>query len=77
MDRKQSIQMLGEMKLFAGLSAAEQRYIRRSLDVGLMRGDAVSIWARNSAGLALFSGLPPSRNGLPPRPERGPPSTRF
>lgn len=47
MDRKQSTQMLGEMRLFASFSAAEQRYIRRSLDVGLIRGDAIDIWARN------------------------------
>jgi hypothetical protein len=49
MDRKQSTQMLGELKLFAGFSAAEQRYIRRSLDVGLKRCDAIQCWARNSA----------------------------
>lgn len=49
MDRKQSIQMLGEIKLFASFSAAEQRFIRRSLDVGLRRGDAISCWSRNGA----------------------------
>lgn len=48
MDRKQSTQMLGEMKLFASFSAAEQRFIRRSLDVGLNRGDALECWARGS-----------------------------
>lgn len=45
MDRKSSIQMLNEMKLFAEFAPAEQRYIRRSLDVGLARGDANG-WAR-------------------------------
>ena len=45
MDRKLSTQMLDEMKLFAEFSAAEQRFIRRSLDVGLSRGDA-NLWAR-------------------------------
>ena len=39
MDRKPSTQMLDEMKLFASFSSAEQRYIRRSLDVGLNRRD--------------------------------------
>ena len=48
MDRNQSTQMLGEMKLFASFSAAEQRFIRRSLDVGLNRCDARQCWARNS-----------------------------
>lgn len=45
MDRKLSSQMLAEMKLFAAFSPAEQRFIRRSLDVGLGRGDA-NLWAR-------------------------------
>lgn len=49
MDRNQSTQMFDEMKLFASFSAAEQRYIRRSLDVGLNRGDAIASWARNAA----------------------------
>lgn len=48
MDRKHSIQMLGEMKLFASFSSAQHRYIRRSLDVGLKRGSAVECWARNA-----------------------------
>ena len=54
MDRNQSTQMLREMKLFAGFSAAEQRFIRRSLDVGLSRGDAVACWARNSSEAAAI-----------------------
>jgi hypothetical protein len=48
MDRKQSTQLLDEMKLFAGFTPAEQRFVRRSLDVGLRRCDAMQ-WARNSA----------------------------
>lgn len=49
MDRKLSVQMLGEMKLFASFSAGEQRYVRRSLDIGLDRADAIQSWARNAA----------------------------
>lgn len=49
MDRKQSTQLIDEMKQFASLSAAEQRYIRRSLDVGLNRQDAAACWSRNAA----------------------------
>ena len=49
MDRKSSTQMLGEMKLFASFTYAEQRYIRRSLDVGLNRGNTTENWARNIA----------------------------
>lgn len=48
MDRNQSAQMLEEMKLFASFSAAEQRFIRRSLDVGHGRSDAQQRWARNA-----------------------------
>ena len=48
MDRTQSTPMLSERKLFASWSSAEQRYMRRSLDVGLKRGDAVECWARNA-----------------------------
>jgi hypothetical protein len=38
---------LVEMKEFAGFSAATQRYIRRSLDVGLGRRDALRRWSRD------------------------------
>lgn len=38
---------LAEMKEFAGFSAATQRYIRRSLDVGLEREDAMLRWSRD------------------------------
>ena len=38
---------LAEMKEFAGFSASTQRYIRRSLDVGLDRDDAMLRWSRD------------------------------
>lgn len=38
---------LAEMKEFAGFSASTQRYIRRSLDVGLGRDDALARWSRD------------------------------
>ena len=38
---------LVEMKEFASFPAGTQRYIRRSLDVGLKRGDVHVCWARN------------------------------
>ncbi len=38
---------LAEMKEFAGFSAATQRYIRRALDVGLDRDDAMDRWSRD------------------------------
>lgn len=47
MDRKSSTQMLEEMRQFGSFSAAEQRFIRRSLDVGLNRHDAIQLWARS------------------------------
>lgn len=38
---------LAEMKEFAGFSAATQRYIRRALDIGLERTDALERWSRD------------------------------
>lgn len=39
---------ISEMREFAGFSACEQRYIRRSLDIGLGRQDAFKLWARSA-----------------------------
>ena len=38
---------LAEMKEFAGFPASTQRYIRRSLDIGLDRDDAMGRWSRD------------------------------
>ena len=38
---------IAEMREFAEFDPAEQRYIRRSLDVGLARADAFERWARD------------------------------
>jgi hypothetical protein len=38
---------LAEMMEFASFSKASQRYIRRSLDIGLWRTNAVTRWARS------------------------------
>jgi len=38
---------LSEMKEFAGFTSSTQRYIRRSLDVGLDRRDAIRLWSRD------------------------------
>ena len=38
---------LSEIREFAGFTAATQRYIRRSLDVGLSRSDAINRWSRD------------------------------
>ena len=43
---------LAEIKEFAGFSAATQRYVRRSLDVGLEREDALSRWSRDTVEAA-------------------------
>jgi hypothetical protein len=43
---------LAEMKEFAGFSAATQRYVRRSLDVGLDRDDALERWSRDGTEAA-------------------------
>ena len=37
---------IGEMREFASFEPCEQRYIKRSLDIGLARGDAFKMWGR-------------------------------
>ncbi len=43
----EGVASLSEMKEFAGFTSATQRYIRRSLDVGLGRGDPLGMWSRD------------------------------
>jgi hypothetical protein len=43
---------LAEMKEFAGFPAGTQRYIRRSLDIGLARHDAMQLWSRDTVEAA-------------------------
>ena len=63
---------IAEMREFAGLTAAEQRYIRRSLDIGLGRCDAFRTWGRSSAENAAIrsrcasGGVCPFGGGVPP-----------
>lgn len=38
---------INEMREFASFAPCEQRYIKRSLDIGLGRQDAFKLWARN------------------------------
>lgn len=40
---------IAELREFASFSPCEQRYIKRSLDVGLGRQDAFKLWARDGA----------------------------
>ena len=40
---------ISEMREFASFTPAEQRYIRRSLDIGLGRQDAFKLWARDAS----------------------------
>ncbi|RDE07428.1 hypothetical protein [Sphingomonas aracearum] len=63
---------LAEMKEFAGFPASTQRYVRRSLDVGLDRDDAMSRWSRDVVEAAsiraqakLYGRLPEIRALLP------------
>jgi hypothetical protein len=50
----EGVTALAEMKEFAGFSAATQRYIRRSLDVGLDRADAIARWSRDGGEAAAI-----------------------
>ncbi|MHA6719100.1 hypothetical protein ACX40Y_06565 [Sphingomonas sp. RS6] len=63
---------LAEMKEFAGFTAATQRYVRRSLDVGLEREDALTRWSRDVVEAAsiraqarIYERLPEVRTLMP------------
>ncbi|MEG3174621.1 hypothetical protein U1872_00150 [Sphingomonas sp. RB3P16] len=63
---------LAEMKEFASFASATQRYVRRSLDVGLDRDDAMKRWSRDVVEAAsiraqarLYARLPQIRALLP------------
>ncbi len=43
---------IAELREFAGFTSCEQRYIKRSLDVGLGRQDAFKLWARDAEEVA-------------------------
>jgi hypothetical protein len=63
---------LAEMKEFAGFPAATQRYIRRALDIGLDRDDAMQRWSRDVVEAAsiraqarIYDALPDLRATVP------------
>jgi hypothetical protein len=43
---------IAELREFAGFTSSEQRFIKRSLDVGLGRQDAFKLWARDADEVA-------------------------
>ncbi len=47
---------LREMREFAGFPPATQRYIRRSLDIGLGRGNAIATWSRDMVEASAIRG---------------------
>jgi len=69
---------LREMQEFAGFPSAAQRYIRRSLDIGLHRADAVALWSRDmveaasiKAQLSIYCALDEIRHVIPDGPDLG------
>ena len=72
MKQAEGVMTLAEMKEFAGFGAATQRYIRRALDIGLDRDDALERWSRDVVEAAsiraqarLYAGLPELRDLVP------------
>lgn len=45
---------INELREFAAFTACEQRYIKRSLDIGLGRQDASKLWARDADEVAAI-----------------------
>ena len=73
---------IAELREFASFDAAEQRYIKRSLDIGLGRQDAFKLWARDAAEQAairsqyvVYQDLKGLRGAL--QSETGPSETGF
>lgn len=69
---------LKEMQEFASFPAATQRYVRRSLDVGLCRADAIELWSRDvleaaaiNAQTAVYDLLDDIRPIIPDGPDLG------
>ena len=65
---------IAELREFASFSPCEQRFIKRSLDVGLGRQDAFRLWARNGAESAairsqyvMYQDLKSLRHDMPDR----------
>lgn len=63
---------LAEMKEFAGFASSTQRYVRRSLDIGLDRDDALARWSRDTVEAAsiraqarIYDRLPELRAMIP------------
>lgn len=52
--RPQGDLAIAEMREFASFPARAQRYIRRSLDVGLLRDDAIALWSRDGVEEAVI-----------------------
>jgi len=47
---------ISEMREFASFTSCEQRYIRRSLDIGFRRHDPFALWARDACEGASIRG---------------------
>ncbi|MCW1401400.1 hypothetical protein OKA06_03285 [Novosphingobium sp. MW5] len=63
---------IAELREFASFTSCEQRYIKRSLDIGLGRQDAFKLWARDADESAAirrqyvaYQELKTLRDGLP------------
>ena len=63
---------INELREFASFTSCEQRYIKRSLDIGLGRQDAFKLWARDAGEIAsirsqyvAYQDLKALRGGLP------------
>ena len=78
MKSAEGVMTLAEMKEFAAFPAATQRYVRRSLDVGLDREDAMARWSRDVVEAAsiraqarMYDRLPDIRAAIPDASDLG------
>jgi hypothetical protein len=71
----EGVMTLAEMKEFASFGAATQRYIRRALDIGLDREDAMTRWSRDVVEAASIRAQARAYASLPELRERVPDDT--
>jgi hypothetical protein len=78
------VTVLTEMAEFAGFAKGTQRYIRRSLDIGLDRRDAIRRWARDPGEAArirlqgaMYRRIDPIRAALAEQSVSGPDESVF
>lgn len=68
---------ISELREFASFSPCEQRYIKRSIDIGLGRQDAFKLWARDAGEMSSIRAQYVAYQHLKPLREQMPDESGF